>query len=66
MRLLLALLLLGTALAGMGFLIVPVLIANGPAVLGGLGVLLLVIAAVIPRRKPKCTGHHCAGCSDHS
>jgi drug/metabolite transporter superfamily protein YnfA len=53
------------ALAGIYLYFVPLLITNGSAVLGGLGVLLLVIAAVLPRRKPKCQGHHCPGCSHH-
>jgi uncharacterized membrane protein YbhN (UPF0104 family) len=65
MRIFLALTVAVGALVAAGFYLLPRLIANGPAVLGGLGVLLLVTAAVLPRRKPKCTGHHCAGCTHH-
>jgi uncharacterized membrane protein YbhN (UPF0104 family) len=65
MRIFLALTAATGAVIAAGLYLVPRLIANSPAVLGGLGVLLLVTAAVLPRRKPKCTGHHCSGCADH-
>ncbi|GAA0432358.1 hypothetical protein Aca07nite_19440 [Actinoplanes capillaceus] len=64
MRILLILLAVVGALVAAGFYLLPLLIAHGPAVLGFLGAVLLVIAAVIPRRKPTCRGHHCPGC-DH-
>jgi hypothetical protein len=65
MRIILALVAVLGVLVAAGFYLLPLLLANGPAVLGGLGVLCLIAAAVIPRRKPKCTGHHCGGCTDH-
>jgi hypothetical protein len=65
MRILLALTVAAGALVAAGFYLLPRLIANGPAVLGGLGVVLLVTAAVLPRRKPPCQGHHCPGCNHH-
>ncbi|MEV4278684.1 hypothetical protein [Actinoplanes xinjiangensis] len=65
MRIFLTLLVVAGVLLAAGLYLLPRLLANGPAVLGGLGVLLLITAAVLPRRKPKCTGHHCTGCTDH-
>ena len=65
MRIILALTAVVGVLAATGFYLLPLLLANGPTVLGGLGALCLITAAVIPRRKPKCTGHHCSGCADH-
>jgi uncharacterized membrane protein YbhN (UPF0104 family) len=65
MRIFLALTAATGAVIAAGLYLLPRLIANGPAVLGGLGVLLLVTAAVLPRRKPTCRGHHCPGCENH-
>lgn len=66
MRIVLAFTLAVGVLAVAGyFFFLPLLVAHRHAVFGGLGALLLLIAAVIPRRKPKCTGHHCSGCTDH-
>jgi hypothetical protein len=65
MRILLALTVTAGVLVAAGFYLLPRLLANGPAVLGGLGVLLLITAAVLPRRKPPCRGHHCPGCAHH-
>jgi hypothetical protein len=65
MRIFLALAAAVGALVAAGLYLLPRLIANGPAVLGGLGALLLVTAAVLPRRKPTCRGHHCSGCNHH-
>ncbi len=48
-----------------GLWLVPLLLAHVPAVVGALGVLLLVVALLLPRRR--CTGVeiHCTGCKHH-
>jgi hypothetical protein len=65
MRLLFIVLAIIGALITAGFLLLPLLLAHAPALVGALGVLLLLAALLWPRRK--CTGFeiHCTGCKHH-
>ena len=65
MRLLLLTLAIIGALLAAGFFLLPLLLAHAPAVVGALGVLLLLAARIWPRRQ--CTGVevHCTGCKHH-
>ena len=47
-----------------GLVLLPLLVANLPAVAGALGVLLLLLALLLPG-KPPCVGLHCSGCRRH-
>ncbi|MFC3386913.1 hypothetical protein ACFOHP_33900 [Couchioplanes caeruleus subsp. azureus] len=53
------------ALLAAGYWLVPVLIAHAPALLGALGLLLLAVAAVLPRRQCSGVEIHCSGCRHH-
>ena len=64
MRLMLLVLAIVGAVFAAGFWLLPLLLVHAPAVVGALGVLLLVCALLVPG-KPKCEGFHCAGCSHH-
>lgn len=64
MRILLILLAVVGVLVAAGFWLVPVLIAQAPAVIGFLGLLLLIVAAFW-RSTPPCSGLHCSGCKNH-
>ncbi|WP_433308093.1 hypothetical protein ACQP2F_46500 (plasmid) [Actinoplanes sp. CA-030573] len=64
MRLLLALAVALVALLAAGWWGLPLLASHAPALIGLLGVGLLVVARLWPS-KPKCEGHHCSGCRNH-
>lgn len=64
MKALLVALLLIVALLVVGFFVLPVLLAQVPAIGVGLG-LVLVLAGLLWPTKTKCAGLHCPGCSDH-
>jgi hypothetical protein len=65
MRLLLLILAGIGALLAAGLFLLPLLLAHAPALVGALGVLLLLAALLWPRRQ--CTGVqiHCTGCKHH-
>ena len=65
MRLLLFLLLTIGVMFAVVLLLVPLVVDHGSTLLGALGVLLLVGALVLPRRR--CSGFeiHCTGCRHH-
>lgn len=64
MRILL-LMLVTLAVLGCGALVLlPLLAANLPAVAGAFGVLLLLLALLLPGQ-PRCSGFHCSGCRYH-
>ena len=64
MRLFLALLVALVLLLAAGWWGLPLLITHAPALLGLFGVVLLVVALLLPA-KPKCEGYHCSGCRNH-
>jgi len=64
MRLALVLLVALVVLLGVGWLLIPVLLAHAPGIGIGFALLLLLVALLIPS-KPKCGGLHCPGCRDH-
>jgi hypothetical protein len=64
MRLTLALLVALAVLLGIGWWLLPLLVAHAPGLLGGLGVLLLLVALVLPGKR-RCEGFHCSGCNHH-
>ncbi|MFI5491858.1 hypothetical protein [Actinoplanes sp. NPDC051859] len=47
-----------------GLLLVPLITAHAPAIVGGLGVVLLLAALLWPRKRT-CSGLHCPGCRHH-
>lgn len=62
MRVVLVLLVLAGALFGAGWYLVAA--GYGSILLGGLGAVVLLVAACLPR-KAKCEGLHCSGCAGH-
>lgn len=64
MRIALAVLVALVLLLLTGWWLLPLLVTHAPALLGAVGVLLLLVALVLPR-KPGCTGMHCSGCPTH-
>lgn len=52
------------ALVAIGWWLVPLVIAHAPGLVGAAGVLLLLVALLLPA-KPACTGMHCSGCDNH-
>ncbi|GGQ78501.1 hypothetical protein GCM10010166_55860 [Couchioplanes caeruleus subsp. azureus] len=47
-----------------GWLLVPLIAAHAPAIVGGLGMVLLLAALLWPRKR-ECGGLHCPGCRRH-